>query len=266
MASRSVTVHAYSFASTLAPKRIVGCLPEGGQVRLAKTQAVADYGSDKDIVIYDFGAIVFLGFDDATRDRVLKGLLTIVGPEPHPPLEETLTVEIGGSDRPLVRDGRVVAPELTQELAELVSFVVAQSAAMEYYEEDVDEILAKLNQQSESLAKTGRLRTNVRELLRFIGSGMSTHNQVVYTLSLLDTPTLAWDDEALGRVYRDLRSFLEIDDRFRALEHKLNMIQSSFEVFAELTQERRSYSLELVVAILVGLEVVLFVYEIFWRR
>ncbi|MGH7285066.1 MAG: hypothetical protein ACRELY_26370 [Polyangiaceae bacterium] len=44
------------------------------------------------------------------------------------------------------------------------------------------------------------------------------------------------------------------------------MIQGNFEVFAELTQERRSYSLEMVVAILVALEVVLFVFEIFWRR
>ena len=44
------------------------------------------------------------------------------------------------------------------------------------------------------------------------------------------------------------------------------MIQNNFELFVDLTQERRSYSIEVIVAVLVGLEVVLFVYEIFWRR
>ena len=264
--AHTIAVQAYSFESVLAPKRIVACLPEGGAVRLAKTQAVAQYGDEKFIIVYDFGAIVFVGIEDAQRDRTVAALLKIVGPEPHPPLQESLVLEIDSSNKLSFDAGKVRAPGVTRELAELSAFVVAQSAAMEYYEEDVDTILAKLNLESEALAQTGKLRANVKDVLKFIGSGMSTHNQVVYTLALLDTPTLAWDDEALGRVYRDLRAYLEIEDRFRALAHKLDMIQGNFEVFAELTQERRSYSLEVVVAILVGLEVLLFVYEIFWRR
>jgi uncharacterized Rmd1/YagE family protein len=266
MAPHTVSVQAYSFAAALAPKRIIPCLPEGATVRMAKTQAVAQYGDERLILMYDFGAIVFIGVDDEARQRVMNALLQIVGPEPHPPLQETLTIEIGGADKPGMKDDHIVAPTLTRGLAELAAFVVAQSAAMEYYEEDVDEILAKLNAESEQLAKSGRLRPDVRRLLQFIGSGMSTHNQVVFTLSLLDTPQLAWDDDALDRVYRALRGYFEIEDRFRALEHKLNMIQNNFEVLAELTQERRSYSLEVIVAVLVALEVVLFVYEIVSRR
>ncbi len=133
---------------------------------------------------------------------------------------------------------------------------------MEYYEEDVDQILARLKEVSESLAQTGKLSARTPDLLKFIGSGMSTHNQVVYTLSLLDTPQLAWEDENLDRIYLGLRQQFEIADRFRALDLKLRMIQDNFELFVELTQERRNYRLELTVALLVALEVVLFVYEI----
>ena len=266
MAPRSLSVQAFSFASTLAPKRILACLPEGGTVRLAKTQAVAQYGEERLILIYDFGAIVFIGIEEEERQRVMKALLDIVGPEPHPPLQESLTIQIGGADKPGMVDDHVVAPSLTRGLAELSAFVVAQSAAMEYYEEDVDLILVKLNAHTERLSKTGRLRPKLRELVQFIGSGMSTHNQVVFTLSLLDTPQLAWEDEALDRVYRSLRHFFEVEDRFRALDHKLTMIQNNFEVLVELTQERRSYTLEMTVVVLVGMEVLLFVYEIFWRR
>ncbi len=137
---------------------------------------------------------------------------------------------------------------------------------MEYYEEDVDQVLGRLNKLSASLAETGKLTARTRELLRFVGSGMSTHNQVVFTLSLLDTPQLAWEDESLDRIYGGLRTQFEIADRFRALDLKLRMIQDNFALFVELTQERRNYWLEVTVAVLVALEVVLFVYEIFYRR
>ena len=188
-------------------------------------------------------------------------LLKRVGPEPHPPLQEIALIEVS-EEKPGVRFDRIVVPKLERRAVELVSLVVAQSAAMEYYEEDVDLILARLKETSESLAVTGKLTAKTRDLLRFVGSGMSTHNQVVYTLSLLDTPQLAWEDEKLDRLYIDLRQAYEIGDRFRALDLKLRMIQDNFELFVELTQERRNYRVELAVAFLVALETALFVYEI----
>ncbi len=94
--------------------------------------------------------------------------------------------------------------------------VVAQAGHVATYEEDVDLILAGLKDVSEGLAETGKLGAGVRELLRFVGSGMSTHNQVVCTLALLDTPALAWEDETLDRIYQGLRAQLEIADRYRA--------------------------------------------------
>ncbi|MGH7285067.1 MAG: RMD1 family protein [Polyangiaceae bacterium] len=160
--AHAISVQAYSFESVLSPKRIVACLPEGGTARLAKTQAVAQYGDVEFIIVYDFGAIVFVGVEDALRDRTVDGLLKLVGPEPHPPLQESLVIEIDSANKLSFEAGKVRARSLTRELAELSAFVVAQSAAMEYYEEDVDTILAKLNLESEGLAQTGKLRANVK--------------------------------------------------------------------------------------------------------
>ena len=258
---------AYSFASTLSPKDLAPLLEKAtSTVRATKTQVVADCGGETFILAYDFGAIAFVGVDDATRDLVMDAVKKRVGPEPHPPLEETATITISPDEKPTVNFAEVIVRELDRKVVEMVALVVAQSAAMEYYEEDVDHILARLNKVSESLAQTGKLSARPKELLKFIGSGMSVHNQVIYTLSLLDTPQLAWDDEALDRVYNGLRTQFEIADRFRALDLKLRMIQDNFELFVDLTQERRNYVLELTVALLVGVEVVLFVYEIFYRR
>lgn len=262
--ARTLAVRAFSFASTLAPKDLVPLLEKAsGTVRATKTQVIAECTEPEGwVVAYDFGAITFVGIDDDRREAVMKAVLARIGPEPHPPMEEQISIEVSETEKPGVSFDRVFASKIDRRLIELVALVVAQSAAMEYYEEDVDQILARLKEVSESLAQTGKLTARSTELLKFIGSGMSTHNQVVYTLSLLDTPQLAWEDEILDRIYLGLRTQFEVADRFRALDLKLRMIQDNFELFVELTQERRSYRLELIVALLVALEVVLFVYEL----
>ncbi len=264
---KSISVRAYSFAGTLSPKDLAPMLEKASSsVRSTKTQVFAECGGESFILAYDFGAIAFVGVDDATRDMVMDAVKQRVGPELHPPLEEQATITVAPDEKPTVKFDEVVVRELDRKVVELVAFVVSQSAAMEYYEEDVDQILVRLNKVSESLAQTGKLSARPKELLKFIGSGMSVHNQVIYTLSLLDTPQLAWDDEALDRIYMGLRTQFEISDRFRALDLKLRMIQDNFELFVDLTQERRNYVLELTVAALVGVEVLLFVYELFYRH
>ena len=266
----TLQLRAYAFASTLAPKDVTPVLEKVARsARTTKTQVVAECASDGAtawIIAYDFGAVVFAGIDDATRGAVLEAIAKRFGPEPHPPIQEQVLIETAPDEKPSVQFDRVFVREIDRRLVELVALVAAQSAAMEYYEEDVDQVLARLNKASETLAETGKLPARQREMLKFVGSGMSTHNQVVFTLSLLDTPQLAWEDETLDRIYGGLRTQFEIADRFRALDLKLRMIHESFSLFVELTQERRSYRLEWAVTILVALEVVLFVYEIFHRK
>lgn len=107
-------------------------------------------------------------------------------------------------------DGVVLA-ELDARSVELGALAVGQSVGMEYYEDTVDGLVAQLEGASKHLADTGRLNDKNRELLRFIGRGMSTRTQVVHTLALLDAPALAWDNEPLAKQYRDLRASFAIE-------------------------------------------------------
>jgi uncharacterized Rmd1/YagE family protein len=95
-----------------------------------------------------------------------------------------------------------------------------------------------------------------------VGLGMSTRNQVVYTLSLLDAPDLTWENERLDRLYRGLRATFEIEDRYRALDHKLTMLQDNLELLVDLAQHRRTFLLEVGVIGLIALEVLLFVWQL----
>ena len=215
-------------------------------------------------VVHDFGAVVFFGVSETERDRVVAAIKRFDDAESkeRTPVAESFRVDVKPEvARSSVTFDSIVVRELSPQLIELVAFVVGQSVAMEYYEEDVDANLGRLHTIASGLAEAGRFRGSVKELLQFVGRGMSLRNHVIHTLALLDSPALAWDDETLDRLYRELRQSFAIDDRYRALDHKLQMIGDNLELFVDLSHSRRSLFLEILVVALIALEVVLFLFE-----
>ncbi|MDP9150139.1 MAG: RMD1 family protein, partial [Myxococcota bacterium] len=178
------------------------------------------------------------------------------------PLEETFAVEVAPGATPAVRFDRVIVRELDVRAVEIVSLVVAQSVAMEYYEGDLDALIGALEALSTKLARHGALRTSAREMLRFIGRGMMTRTQVVRTLSLLESPVATWDDETLDRLYRGLRSSFEIEERYSALDHELRIVQDNLALMVDLVHQRRFILLEIAVTVFVAAELLILVAQI----
>ena len=254
----SVAVEAFAIASTAPIKQVEGYFSKtAARVKVSKTTLIVRYADFSWAVAHDFGVLVFFGVDEDERKSVMARLLAGNEAETRPPLVETFLVEIAPEQPAKAKFDRVVLPALDARAVELVALAVGQSVGMEYYEDNVDSLVSQLERTSRRLAETGRLSDRSRELLRFIGRGMATRTQVVHTLSLLDAPALAWDDEALDRLYRDLRASFAIEDRYRALDQKLEMIQDNLELMVDLSQHRRSVLLEIAVIGLIAMELLL---------
>ena len=258
MATSILSVHAFALAATLSPgdaERIFS--PAAERVKVTKTLAVVRYGPTSWAVAHDFGALVFVDVPEDERKRVLTQVVAKVGTGPRPPVEETFFVELHPGATPSALFDRVIVGELDARSIELISLVIGQSVGMEYYEDDVDQLVGEIVGMSQGLAVTGRFRARGRELLAFVGRAMTTRTQVVYTLALLDAPVIVWDSEALDRVYRDLRVAFAIEDRYRGLDQKLAIIRDNLELLVELTRHRRSTALEVAVIVLIVVEIAL---------
>jgi uncharacterized Rmd1/YagE family protein len=246
---------AYGFASTFKIRELVKVFT-GAEVRPSKRQVVADYGEHRIAVAFDFGAIVFVNVPAEERTRVL-GLIVarVATDEPHPPLEEDFFIEIRPGAPSNVRFDRVIVPELDPASVDVITLLLAQSVSIDYYEEDLQEIVASLDRRTDRMARTGRLSGSTRDLTRFVGSAISTKNQIIAALAVLDKPAATWESETLDRLYRGLREMLEIDERFRALEYKMRTIQETLELFLDLTNTRRALWLEATIVALIVLEI-----------
>lgn len=267
-----VPVRAYAFDATFRLRELAplfenaecepgGARPSGAEIKQALDEMAAWWPDGSAAIAFDFGAVVFFGVKPEVRDRVVQAIGATLQGEPHEPLTEDMMLEVTPGAAPVVEFNHVVVDALSPPVVSIVGLLVAQSAAMDYYEEDVGEILARTERITRDLATDGRLRGRVKDLIKFIGGCIATKNGVIETLALFDKPDLTWEVEALDRLYVLLREHLEIDDRFRALEYRLRMIQENMVLLVDLSRQRHSIVLETGVLLLIVIEVVVMLWQ-----
>ena len=256
-----VGVRAYAFASTFKLRELVGLFP-AGSTRLLQDELRATLDGGGEAICFDFGAVVFFDGPADRRDALVAAITARVKDTQRPRTEDFL-VEVRAGAKPDVQFDRVILPELTEAARDVIAVLVAQSAAMDYYEDDVGEILVQTERITRDLKTRGRMRGRVRDIVKFIGHCVETRNEVIETLALFDKPDVTWEQEALDRLFVQLRRMLEIDDRFRALEYRLQMIQDSLVLLVDLSRGESNYRLEVSVVVLILLELVLMVWQMF---
>jgi len=250
---------AVAFEENLSLRELLPFYP-GAKLTLREMRVPLEDGGE--IFIYPFGAIVFHDVGPDRREVELARLnrarpgLTTQG------VRESFTVREEQGARVDMVDGTLVVDQFGPGRAAVVALIVAQSAAMEYYERIVEGLFSRTTALVDPLEKHGSLPMRTRQLHRFIGQAIATRAEVISVLSLLDKPDAVWDDPALDRIYDDLRAEFDLSDRYATLTQKLAGVQEALELVLDVARDRRMWLLEMSIALLILVELVLSL----WRR
>jgi uncharacterized Rmd1/YagE family protein len=244
---------AAAFVENLSLKDLAAAYPEAK--RSAHQMRYAVGGSDGDVFIYPFGAIVFRDLPPEARARELDRLRAARPGLTATTVVEELTVREDPGRKPDVAEGQLILDHLSPERATIVALTVAQSAAMEYYERIVDEMFARTDRMVQRLETRGTVPFRVKPMHRFIGAAVGTRNEVLTILHLLDKPDEAWDDPGMDRIYDELRAEFDLVDRYQAMELKLRSVQEALELVLDVARDRRLVLLEAAVVVLIVLEI-----------
>jgi uncharacterized Rmd1/YagE family protein len=209
------------------------------------------------LFIYPFGAIVFHDLPPEQREAELARLRSVRPGLTTKVVRESFTVREEPGARVEIVNGTLVVDSCGPGRVAVVALIVAQSAAMEYYERIVEELFARTHALVEPLEKHGSVPLRTRRLHQFIGQAISTRSEVFTVLTLLDKPDATWDDPALDRIYDDLRAEFDLIDRYGALEQKLRSVQEALQLVLDVARDRRMWLLELFIGVLIVFEVLL---------
>ena len=244
---------AIAFEENLSLREIAAAFP-GSRVSLRELQVPCGAG---ELFLYPFGAVVFHDVPPERRDAELARLRGARPGLTAKVVRESFSVREEPGGRVEIVDGTLVVDALTPGRAAVVALIVAQSAAMEYYERIVEDLFARTTRLVDPLERRGTVPMRTRGLHRFIGEAIATRSEVITVLSLLDKPDATWDDPALDHIYDDLRAEFDLLDRYGTLTQKLQGVQEALELVLGVARDRRMWLLEMAILLLIAFEVLL---------
>jgi required for meiotic nuclear division protein 1 len=259
VASKVHQFYAIAFEENFSLRQISPAFPEA---RVTPLELYVPIPPESGLYIFPFGAAVLVDVPAEKRDGEMARLRALMPKLTTQVIREDYSVREDPDSSVGITGGMLTVDQVTRPRAGIVALIVAQSAAMEYYERIVETMFARTARFIEDLERRGTVPFRIRPLHRFIGEAINTRTEVLAVLHLLDKPDATWEDPAMDRIYDDLRAEFDLADRYEAMAAKIAGIQQSLELLLDVGRDRRLIFLEAVVALLIVLEVVLGVLQL----
>lgn len=175
-------------------------------------------------------------------------------------VRDELLVHIG-MEQDMVTFNDVWLRELTLEKLKIIALVLGQSVALDRFENEVTQALARFNPVTEALRKSGRLTLSEKQVLQAVGFALQVRAAVLANLTLFDDPPETWESETLAYLDSQLYDQFDLEERLSAINQKLNFLTDVNSTLTTLLSNRKSHRLEWIVIVLIAVEIVLFVFE-----
>jgi uncharacterized Rmd1/YagE family protein len=216
-------------------------------------------------VVFRYGAVVFFAVAEDARQQLIEQIRPLVQNwRAVPEAEEMLAaIEPGASDGLennllRLRNGEV-------RRLQVVAVVMSRSVVLADYESRIADSFDQIEPLAGDLQRHGRSRRSTRQLLQHIGGSLLSQQRMIGRVEVGDKPELLWEHSDLDQLYLRIEDELEIRERYAILQRKLDLISHTAQTALELVHTRRSLRVEWYIVILIVVEIVLIVYDMFWK-
>lgn len=259
---KSIQVYAFDIATSFD---LVAMRPQAetwGKL-IEHNPLIVEFEPSKFMVVFEYGSVVTFNF---SRSEV-RGWLDRLRPHAirtnRREFTDNFTLYIGNQKQGTMTTEELSVRQFFLDTVKLVAIVLSRSVSLEYYEELIDQSLAKLETSVDSLSRSGRLVLKRRELLKQVGVALAIHHELAYNLQLLDDPDMVWDrGEEMHKLYQNLSTQFSIGKRAQVIERKLEIIARSNEFIIERLQDRTANIMEIGVITLFIIDLVLIFFEL----
>ena len=233
--------------------------------RLASSPLMVTAGERGCAVLFRYGVAVLFGLSSVEEVSFLRELAPhIRNPFPESASEAVLLVQDPARNEG-VEEPDLILHAYTIERLQLVAEVLAKSVVLDHYEKTVATSFQLIEPLAEHLKKKGRGGSRVRELLRHIGDALSIQGRMVGRVEIVEKPDLLWNHPEHERLYARLEDEYELSERHLALERKLELIARTAETLLSLLQANRSLRVEWYITLLIVFEILITLYEMYFR-
>ncbi|MGD2117572.1 MAG: RMD1 family protein [Chromatiales bacterium] len=227
------------------------------------TIAVEDGGY---AVLFRFGVIVFFNVSAMAEASFLELLQPFVVEPFEQSHSELLEIQVTDNAEEQMQQGKLVLPDAGVARIQVVADILAKSVFLDDYEQRAAGAFDRIEPLAQRMHAKGHLPRQANDLLQHIGEILQIQHRMVARAQVGEKPDVLWEHPELERLWQRLENEYEIGERQLALERKLDLISSTAETLLGLLQDRRTLRVEWYIVILIVIEIILTLYELFFRH
>jgi hypothetical protein len=229
----------------------------GTEVQRHPYGRVFDLAGGPRAYVLRFGAVVVEG--DGGEARASE-VARAIGRTPLPETRDTWTVVVSPDvPPPGTRMGwdQVVVNEATPARMDAIALLLAQSAALERYEREAERLLEDVGAIARELASAGRPPQGSKRMVQRVGQIAADRLELARWFYLVDRPEVTWEQPDVAALYDALFQNLELEQRHRAMLHKLDAASGGLATTLDLWHARWNHRLEWAIVLLILIDIVL---------
>jgi len=212
-------------------------------------------GANKYEYFFNYGVMAFCGYsDDEIKARVNELIHFCKNPFSGWSRDDH-QIRVENSIEPQFEFDQVIVNRIDDKVIRIAMLNLAQSVALDRYHEVTENLLTEIKQISNNLEATGKLKLNRSAMMKFIGRALNTQNEIAENIYVFDAPDLVWYDEYLDKLNHGLTKHFDLRTRFNEIEYTNRIIKDNLSIFREISSQRESNLLEIIIIILILFEV-----------
>lgn len=217
------------------------------------------------VYLYYFGGVVFL---NCSGDIIVRFLDSIpqyaesLKAQIQLPYREEYRLEIDPERKSVIANDYTVMPRHNMAFMDIICFVIAKSVALERIEERIDVVFDEVEGLIANLGR-GKLDLPDRDMARLASSILSFKFTSIAHIMVLDKPDITWDNPEADRLYTTMAGLFELNQRYLEIKHKSETLLDMTDVFSSLSNARRSARLEWIIIILIAIEIVIYLMQLY---
>lgn len=222
---------------------------------------------DKSVYIYYFGALVFINMEFHEIQDIIKYIKSIdpnlKNNTPNEYIDEYKLEVDTKYDYSLYND-LMTSNEFMPYYLDILSLILARSTSLKKIETDIDKLLDGIENIINYLDK-GKFNMSDHEISKISAKVLRFKYNTMSYLMLLDKPKAAWNNEDIENFYLQVISLFDLDERYKKINHKTEILRDITDVFTSLSHEKRGTKLEIMVIILILFELIISIVEFIFK-
>lgn len=237
-------------------------------LRSNELQGIILQPEQKEVYIFHFGGLVFVNCQPHEMmdiSRYLKTIDSSIAPEMLLQYTDDYRIDVDSQAEQAVNNDYMVLPAPEEYVLEIAATILAKSVSLEKIELDVERVMDDIEEVVNHLHR-GKLGVSDEQLGQLSANILRFKLSTISYIMLLDKPDITWNNEGAAALFSELSTLFELSDRYEKLRHKVDTLLDITQIFAGLAHSKRGTRLEWAVIILIAIEIVLSLVDLFSKR